>query len=403
MPVKPPLDPEAAARRLRAHYRNRRRDWLSGGGDWPLSVPLHPPSERAAARDLEATRTWIGVWQSWQGPGELLWTERTWPALGRQRLPERLRLRDPEQIADWIGEGGRWVSALRRHRELSKRFPALKAYLANHYDWLADSADAEIGRLAAVLAYLVAHPDSGLYIRQLPISGVDSKWIAANRARVTELLRPLLDRDGDLYRLAGLRREPTLLRLRLLDPKLRAAIGGLEDISAPLEQIAGLALHPSCVFIVENMQTGLAFTEIPASLVFMGQGYAVDVFGAIPWLLDVPCRYWGDLDTHGLAILDRLRGYLPQARSLLMDETALLDHRDLWGQESKPLGAQDLPHLEAAERDLYESLANNRWGTNVRLEQERIAWNYAWERVLSSLSQGDTDSALSLLPIRSGD
>jgi len=386
MPTRHPLEPEAVAKRLRTHYRNRRRDWLAGGGDWPLAVPLHPPTEREAARNLEAAWTWIAAWQSWRGPGELVWTERTWPTLGRQRLPERLLLHNAEQVADWIGECERWATAVTRHHALSERFPALTDRLVSHYEWLADSRDTEIERLATVLAYLFEHPDSGLYIRQLPIAGVDSKWIAANRSRITDLLRLLLNRESDLYELAGLRREPVLLRMRLLDTQMRVRVGGLEDITASLGQIARLDLRPSCVFIVENLQTGLAFTDLSGSLVFMGQGYAVDVFGAIPWLRDVPCFYWGDLDTHGFAILDRLRGYLPQARSLLMDETTLLDHRDLCGREPKPLSPQELPHLQAAEKDLYQGLVSNRWDINVRLEQERIAWDYAWERISRSIS-----------------
>ena len=284
MPARHRLDPTAVAERLRIHYRNRRREWLAGAGDWPLAVPLHPPTEREAARDLEAARRWIADWQSCQGPGELVWAERSWPALGRQRLPDRLLLDSPEQIVDWIGESGRWTLAVTRCRLLSERFPALETLLGSHYDWLADSTDAEIERLAAVLAYLSEHPDSGLYIRQLPIAGVDSKWLAANRTRVTELLRLLLVREGDLYQVAGLRREPVLLRMRLLDPRLRGMVGGLGDVTAPVEDIAALALRPSRVFIVENLRTGLAFTEAPDSLVFTGQGYAVDVFGAIPWL-----------------------------------------------------------------------------------------------------------------------
>ncbi|MCG6860528.1 MAG: DUF2220 family protein [Chromatiaceae bacterium] len=381
MPAARRLDQAAVARRLSVHYRNRRREWLAGSGTWPLTVPLHPPTEREAARDLGAARGWIATWQSWQGPGEVVWTERTWSSLGTQRLPERLLLHNAEQVADWIGERERWSSAITRHRVLSERFPTLDVHLGSHYDWLADSSETEVERLAAVLARLSKHPDSGLYIRQLPIAGVDTKWISANRALVTGLLRALLGREGDLFQLAGLRREPVLLRMRLLDPQLRTSVGGLDDVTAPIEQIAALALQPSRVFIVENLQTGLAFAELPGSLVFMGKGYAVDVFGAIPWLRDVVCHYWGDIDTHGLAILDRLRDYLPQARSLLMNETTLLDHRDLWVQEARPLGPQDLANLDDAEKALYDSLVGNRWETSLRLEQERIAWDYAWERI----------------------
>jgi hypothetical protein len=40
--------------------------------------------------------------------------------------------------------------------------------------------------------------------------------------------------------------------------------------------------------------------------------------------------YWGDIDTHGFAILDRLRTGMPHMRSLMMDQATLQAHRSLW-------------------------------------------------------------------------
>jgi hypothetical protein len=351
-----------------------------------LAVPLGLPTEREAAHDLAGIRGWITAWHGWQGPGELAWTERAWPSLGRQRLPERLLLHSAQQVADWIGEGARWRLAVARRRALCNQFPVLAPHLGRHFDWLANAPGREFERLSAVLAWLAGHPDSGLYVRQLPIAGVDSKWIAANRSRVTELLRLLLGGEGDLHALAGLRPEPVLLRMRLLDPELRAAVGGLGDITAPVEEISALSPRASRIFIVENLQTGLAFGDLAGSLVFLGRGYAVDVFGDIPWLMGRPCYYWGDLDTHGLVILDRLRFYLPQTRSLLMDQATLLAHRDLWGQESQPATTRDLPRLTAAEQELYQGLIDHRWAPKLRLEQERIGWHYAWRQLESLLA-----------------
>lgn len=382
MPVAQRLDPEAVVQRLCRHFARHRGAWLEGRGDWPLEIPLHPPTEREAGRDLDGVRAWIAVWQAWRGPGEVVWTERAWASLGRQRVPERVRLHGAEEAADWIGEGERWRRALSRTDRIIGRFPLLAGHLGRHFDWLADSPGAELQRLTAVLAALSRGGGAGRYIRQLPIRGVDSKWIGANRARVTELLRPLLDRpaDGDLWSLTGLRREPVLLRMRLLDPVLRGQLGGLGDITAPVEQLAALALRPARVFIVENLQTGLAFTDLPGGIVFMGQGYAVEHFGRIPWLRDAACWYWGDLDTHGLAILDRLRGYLPAVRSLLMDQATLLEYRALWTLEARPRH-DALGRLLADERMVHQALVEDRWGEGVRLEQERIDWGHAWKRI----------------------
>jgi len=42
-----------------------------------------------------------------------------------------------------------------------------------------------------------------------------------------------------------------------------------------------------------------------------------------------------------------------------------------------------LPMLGAAEQEVYRGLKEQRWGVNVRLEQERIAWSYAAPRLSS--------------------
>ncbi|MGL4340605.1 MAG: Wadjet anti-phage system protein JetD domain-containing protein [Rhodoglobus sp.] len=89
--------------------------------------------------------------------------------------------------------------------------------------------------------------------------------------------------------------------------------------------------------------------------------------------------YWGDLDTHGFAILDRVRAHLPAARSVLMDRESLLAHQDRWGREPKPTAAL-LPRLEPAEAALYEDLVSDRYAPAVRLEQERIDGKWALQR-----------------------
>jgi hypothetical protein len=389
------LDPAGVAALLRRRWTGNHRRWLDGAGSWPLTILLHPPTERETARDPAGTRDWIEGWAALaaapERPGELLWTERQWPGLGRQRLPERLLLADAAAVATWLGEQDRWQRAWARAAAIAAT-PGWSGQrtlrLGRHFDWLAEAAADDFERLLAVLRWLIAHPDSGLYVRQLPIPGIDTKWIGANRGRLTDLLAqlgpgtagPQPPQGADLHRLAGLRQGPDLMRLRILDPGLRAAVGGLGDLTAPIEQLAALPLAPEQVFIVENLQTGLAFADLPGAVCCMARGYAVEAFAALPWLKDRPCHYWGDLDTHGFAILSRLRRDLPHARSLLMDADTLLRHRPLWQREDKP-AAGPLERLTGAEQAVFQGLLNDRWGARVRLEQERIDWGYAWARI----------------------
>ncbi len=71
-------------------------------------------------------------------------------------------------------------------------------------------------------------------------------------------------------------------------------------------------------------------------VVVWGKGFEVDRVGRLPWLVATAVVYWGDLDTHGFAILDRLRAWLPHTRSFLMDRETLLAHRDRWVVEERP-------------------------------------------------------------------
>jgi hypothetical protein len=95
-------------------------------------------------------------------------------------------------------------------------------------------------------------------------------------------------------------------------------------------------------------------------MVISGSGYAVSVLGPLSWLGDLEVIYWGDIDTHGFVILDRLRAMFP-----------------------KPSQAHDvLTRLDAAEAALYEELLAGSLGARVRLEQERIGYGVTKGRFL---------------------
>ena len=383
------LDPEAVRRRLVTRFRNNHRQWFAGEGAWPITVPLGLPTEQQTKEQLSAVQQWAERWQRWQGDGEVVWTQRHWSQLGTQKLPEKLLVQSPSQVARWLGEETRWQRAGSRRQWLSAKWPPIAAELARHFNVLADYSDEDFQRLVAVLEWLTEYPDSGLYIRQLPIRGVDSKWIETRKTLILDLLQSIRQETQrkDFHAVTGIRREPVLMRFRVLDAALRRAVGGLGDISAPVEEIAGLELPLERVVIVENLQTGLAFGELPGALLFMRLGYAVDLFASIRWLQQTPCFYWGDIDTHGFAILNRLRHYLPNVKSLLMDEATLNNHLALCGVEEKQAELAGLERLEPAEKRLFEQLVESRWGPRLRLEQERIEWRYAWQRIVEKANE----------------
>jgi hypothetical protein len=182
----------------------------------------------------------------------------------------------------------------------------------------------------------------------------------------------------------GFRDKPERVRLRALDPA-KALLPGAADADLTLDETSFAALQPgvSQVFITENEVNFLAFPRIRDSLLIFGAGYGFEVLARATWLQHCHVHYWGDIDTHGFAILDQLRAHLPDARSIMMDRTTLLAFEAHWGVEERPT-LRDLERLNTEERALYDDLRDNRIQPNLRLEQERIGFGWV-KRALAEL------------------
>lgn len=392
------LSPDAVRDFLVRRFNNQHQNWLAGEGTWPLFISLGTPTQNHIAEDASAVREWTSAWHSRTGPGEVRFEERQFTRLGRHRLPVGLTLPDAAAVAACVGQLRRWEVATQRYHQVLLRWPAMEQRaLASRFDVLADYSAADFERLMALLAWLEANPASGLYLRQLPVEGVDTKWLEKRTGLMAGLLRSLrevVEDDGDFHRLFGLRRPAHRVRIRVLCPSLRRAVGGLCDIEAPAGELASLAIAPETVVIVENLETGLALSDVPGAVAILRLGNAVSVLGLLPWLHDAKVVYWGDIDTHGFAILDRARRAVPQLQSVLMDEATLLSHRPLWGQEATQCPNAPLAALTAEERSVYDNLRAHTWGQRVRLEQERLGWASSLEKLTLALCSGATSGNL---------
>lgn len=357
-------------------YNNQHQAWLSGAGTWPLEVGLGVPLEADLLKQHAQVRDWVTQWRSSSTPGTLVWEPRRFARAGDHELPARVVFDCPEDVASAVGQSRRWNQAVQRYARVIARWPQLAGTtaLTGRFDALADYSAEDFERLFSLLAWLDANPNSGLYLRQLPVEGLDTKWFEQRKGVVTPLLRALrgVVQDVDFYALCGLKRPAHRLRMRLLCPQLQAQVGGLEDIEAPLSQVAGLPITPRAVIVVENLETGLALPHMQGVAVFMRLGNAVSVLTQIPWLEQVPIVYWGDIDTYGFAILSRAREALPQVQSVLMNKATLLSHQRLWSHEASQCPDKPFSNLTEQESAIYQELRAQTLGAGVRLEQERI-------------------------------
>lgn len=356
-------------------------------------------------------------------------------ATGEQLFPQRLQLKGPAsaEMANRFGEIRAWIADLRElphcriemrqvnHRVLgtntvpaqvwidsmeqalaivgkrqdAKRFvqmlevtrarqPCLLGWLTRRplraleleHDWL---------RLLEIVAWVQAHPRPGIYLRQVDISGVHSKYIEAHRGVLAELLDSALPPEaiefsasgmGAFARRYGFLDKPMRIRFRMLDPAHELLDAGhRQDITLDAESFARLDPKVSRVFMTENEINFLAFPNVPDSLVIFGAGYGFDVLADARWLLNISVHYWGDIDTHGFAILDQLRHRFSHVESFLMDRATLRAFEAHWCEEERPI-SRDLSRLNSQERALYDDLRDARLGQGVRLEQERIGFGW---------------------------
>lgn len=344
-----------------------------------LSIPLHPPTQRQVLADLAGVRAWIAHWAAADDGYVVTWESRTWPTVGAQQVPVRCVINGADDIARVARELPRWTTMRDRVMALGDRFgrvddhgDPLRAALRRHAAAIGALAAADFDRLLGVLDWVIEHPASGWFIRALPIRGVDTKWVGTHRSMVEDLHSALTGRAS-----LGLSSAPTLIRLRVLDEGL--APGGLRDLALPVGELRRWSPAVTSVLVLENLETIAALPDIQGTVAIHGSGYAVSRLGRIEWIATSAVRYWGDLDSNGFAILNQIRGSCENVESLLMDSATLLAHRDLWVVEEKPNRGR-FTRLTEAEQ---ETLAYLRENGDLRLEQERIAWQYALAAILN--------------------
>lgn len=358
--------------------------------DWPMRLSLRTPRAADLAERFEAVRDWL---LELRGAERLRIEWRDWQhrVQGSQSWPAAVLVDTLDDALDLLGK----AAEARRFADLweltAALHPALLPWLARRPLQALEHED-RWERLLAVVAWLQARPRPGVYVRQVDAPGVDSKFIELHRGVLAELLDLALPAEAietaavgatQFNRRYGFLDKPVRFRLRLLDASLPQLPGcaGLTDLTLDAASFAALALPVERVYVTENEVNFLAFPAVPKSIVVFGAGYGWEALAAADWLRRQPLYYWGDLDTHGFAILDQLRAHQPQARSLLMDLDTLMAHRLHWGEEPVPT-RQPLSRLTAAEAEVYDALRFDRIRTQLRLEQERIVYGWVCERLV---------------------
>jgi hypothetical protein len=259
-----------------------------------------------------------------------------------------------------------------------------KAGALYRYLNVTDLRDVEI--VIELVAWLRNHPASGLRVRNIPIVGMDSKWIETHRGFVKPVCQAVFGEapvDND-YSLPGIRGHLSVYRVILLDRTMRQQYGGLRDISVPLEELRTLDLRPRVVLAIENLQTVVAFPDMEGVVAVLRLGSAITQMATVPWIASADIVYWGDLDQAGLNILGWLRERIPGTRSILMDRATYERYAIL--REEEPGDKRKTKGLLDEENQLLADMRAGIFGTKSRIEQERIPFDVAMVAIEAACS-----------------
>ncbi|NOT12840.1 MAG: hypothetical protein HOP23_13580 [Methylococcaceae bacterium] len=364
---------------------------ITAGALFPLRIPLKRPSASQLGEHYADVRQWVQSFQEAEKRHDFTveWLEFNHRQLGRNQLPVAVLFISLEHAAYFIKK----TKELELFRELAQ---ALLSQFAGLKDWIIKYPHKVLShghvwtRLLRTLDWMVDHPRPQLYLRQISLPGIDSKFIEQHKKLLAEWLNILLKPEDISLQYNGLSSfeqrygfiaKPTQIRFRILDKNL--FLQGLSDLTVTNDEFCQLDLDVDTVFVTENDINGLAFPAFKRAIVIFGRGYGFAYLDQADWLKNKAIWYWGDIDTHGFSILSQFRHYFPQTQSLLMDKKTLLAHQAHWVIENCPV-FYDLTHLSSEEAALFDDLRNNRIGKSLRLEQERVAFD-ALKAVLEKL------------------
>ena len=347
-----------------------------------VTIPIKGPTKDDLDRDLGSVLEWAEQFfaDSRRRAGSAVVELRSLRsrAIGSNDVPIRVRIDTFGQLAELLGVKAEVEASMAAIDATSARLPAARAWVSSHPFVTIEHRD-DWDRILDVACWIVDNDVSASMLRHVDLQGIDTKFIERHRKIIAQLLDlslPVHRVRSDTTDFAdryGFRSKPVYVQFRLLCP-VPELPADLTELTVRAEELDRRPLGVRRVFIVENQASYLAFPDVPSSMVVFGQGFKVSTIDAVSWFAEREVIYWGDIDTHGFAILDLVRRRLPSVRSILMDRATLVAHLDHVGIEERPMRGP-LLHLNATEAATFNDLVEDRYGHHVRLEQERIRFS----------------------------
>ena len=300
---------------------------------------------------------------------------------GIQDIPTSITFQTECDYLKYINEEKATAKFQKDITNILSSFPELKDWI---YKYPMKIIDNDWESLLKVCKYFKNTPKPHLYIRELPIQ-VHTKFIENNKSIIRELLDIVIaekinDDEKQFERRFNLKYDEPIVRFRILDNAISQQLfGDLDDLSIPISEFQYLSLPIQTVYVVENKINMLTFPIKKDSIVIWGHGFGINIMKNVEWLKSKRIYYWGDLDAQGFQILSEFRTQFKQVQSFCMDRYTFDKYFE--GDKGSVTNVEKDLCLTQEEYDMFKYLKEN----NLRLEQEKIPYDYVSKQILYGL------------------
>ncbi len=386
---------------------------LKGESSFPLQVSLKSPRGNAVLADINHFQRFVSSWKRFSEKEcteheskyacEVSWENRSFRSLSEQLIPTMLSIPDVGALARLLGKSeehqlNKWQSKIAHildalaplyvGRNLdekpegeasekdSKERP-LFLTLIDHLEALNKFDYSDLDLLVKLIPQLKQGMGGGCYLRALPVTFVDTKFIENNLRIIESITAALIDEDvrevGLLNWLHCKDKPKDWLLIKPLCEQATAVLGGIPLLRLSSDTLLEFELPASNILIIENEQSCLALNNIPDTIAISGGGKNVAWMRA-GWLTAKRVGYWGDIDSEGLSILSDARSKLSTITPLMMDAATVEVYQERMVAEPDSVFKEPIA-LTEEELDLFKGLRSEQFA-NTRLEQERLPMDY---------------------------
>ena len=408
------LLPEDVKSILKSRYwqnRSRLKKLLLGGEEFPISLPLKPPRGNTALDNINHFQMFISSWKAFpasqigqtdvvsekcsndaQNKIRVLWREQNFRVFSQQQIPTHIQIPDIVSLAHLLGEDEEhqlsgWQSKIAfvinslatnansqsSHSQHSEHKKSLFDALVDSLNSLEKLSNSELELLVAVIPQLRKGLGKGCYLRELPITYVDTKFVEKNKQIIESIAAAIIDRTvntvGLLHWLQCEEKPKDWLLVKPLCPISRESLGGVPLLRISCDTLTNFELPAMNILVVENEQSCLSLGQFRNTIAISGGGKNVEFLSAT-WLENKNVGYWGDIDSEGLKILSDARSQFGGLTPLMMDEKTVLAFEERMVPE--PESVFKVPcSLTVDESTLFNNLRSKKY-KDSRLEQERL-------------------------------